>query len=285
MPDTGSFVMAEAAKRTDLVQIPDAPETLPAVQSETAAILSMIERLARDPSVDIGRVERMMALHRETKLEKAREDYNIAMAAVQAELPQIKRDAKNDHTRSQYARLETIAAAVDPIITKHGLSLSYGTEDSPLQGHYRVVCTVARGAHERQFHLDTPADGVGSGGKANKTAVQAMGSALSYARRYLKLMIFDIALTNEDNDGNRMEDDRPQRREPERAPDRQPEPVKHGRPVITQAQADDLRDLLREKRAPERDFLAWLKLPRIDDIPADIYAECVEAVRGFGRQS
>jgi hypothetical protein len=271
--------MAEAAKRTDLVQIQDPPESLPAVQSETAAILSMIERLARDPSVDIGRVERMMALHRETKLEKAREDYNIAMAAVQAELPQIKRDARNDHTKSQYARLETISAAVDPIITKHGLSLSYGTEPSDLPNHYRVVCTVARGAHERRFTLDTPADGVGSGGKATKTAVQAMGSALSYARRYLKLMIFDIALTNEDNDGNRMDDDRPQRREPER----QPEPIRHDRPVITQAQADDLRDLLREKKAPERDFLAWLKLARIDDIPADIYAECVEAIRGFGR--
>jgi hypothetical protein len=271
--------VSETAKRTDLVLNQTTPEALPAVQSETAAILSMIERLARDPSVDIGRVERMMALHRETKLEKAREDYNVAMAAVQAELPQIKRDAKNDHTRSQYARLETIAAAVDPIITKHGLSLSYGTEDSPLAGHYRVVCTVARGAHERQFHLDTPADGVGSGGKANKTAVQAMGSALSYARRYLKLMIFDIALTNEDNDGNRMDDDRPLRREPER----QPEAPKQDRPVITPQQAQELRDAIHDIGETEASFCRHTKIKSVDTILAVDFQAAKDFISKAGR--
>lgn len=259
-------------------------EVLPPSQSETAAVLSMIERLARDPKVDMDRVERMMVLRREIQAEQDRTAYNIAMAAVQAELPQIKRDALNDHTRSKYARLETIAARVDPIIAKHGLSLSYSTDDSPVAGHYRVVCTVALAGHERRFHLDTPADGVGSGGKANKTAIQAMGSAITYARRYLKLMIFDIALTNEDMDGNRVEEERPApRREESRRDAVRPESVKHDRPVITERQALDLRDLLQEKRASERDFLDWLKLSRIEDIPSDIHAECVSAIRNLGR--
>lgn len=275
--------MAETAKRAEVsvIEQPDVPAAV--AQSETAAILSMIERLARDSTVDIGRVERMMTLHREIRLEKAREDYNRAMAAVQAKLPQIKRDAANKETKSRYARLETIAAAVDPIIAEAGLSLSYGTEPSALPNHYKVVCTVSLGSHERRFELDTPADGTGMRGGPTKTAIQAMGSALTYARRYLKLMIFDISLTNEDNDGNRVEEDRPAQREETRREEPKAEIVQHSRPVITERQALDLRDLLREKRASERDFLAWLKLGHIEDIPADVYAECVSAIRDLVR--
>ena len=56
-----------------------------------------------------------------------------------------------------------------------------------------------------QKHFDLALDGVGLKGNPNKTAVQASGSTISYGRRYLKLMVFDVVLTNEDNDGNAPE--------------------------------------------------------------------------------
>lgn len=241
-----------------------------ASQTETAAVLSMIERLAKDPSVDIDRVERMMTLHREMRAERAREAYNIAMAAVQARLPQVKRDAANKETHSRYARLETIAAAVDPIIAEAGLSLSYGTEPSALPNHYRVVCTVSLGAHERRFELDTPADGAGFKGTANKTAVQAMGSTLSYARRYLKLMIFDIALTNEDNDGNGVRDMVPDHRIEQRPEPRQePRQQRRADDVLNGQELAHLRAVLDEAGWSEATYLKQIKVERLEDIYAN----------------
>ncbi len=47
-----------------------------------------------------------------------------------------------------------------------------------------------------------PLDSAGSGGKVNKTPIQASGSTQSYARRYLVCQIFNVT-TADDNDGNK----------------------------------------------------------------------------------
>lgn len=277
--------MSETAKSAAVARIERPEDMLPAVQSETAAVLSMIERLAKDPTVDIDRVERMMVLHREMRMEKAREEFNRAMAGVQTRLPQVKRDATNKHTRSQYARLETIAAAVDPIIAEAGLSLSYGTEKSDLPNHYKVVCTVCLGAFERRYELDTPSDGTGSGGNATKTAVQAMGSALSYARRYLKLMIFDIALTNEDNDGNRVEGDHHQSDRQSESEVKQPQVKQKDVDRITPDKAQKLRNLLRDIGKTDAAFCQAAGIKDIDRIWAIDFDDCMTFAGQMGRQN
>ena len=47
-----------------------------------------------------------------------------------------------------------------------------------------------------------PADGKGAQGRDVMTRTHATGSAVSYGRRYLLLMIFNIAVGGEDDDGN-----------------------------------------------------------------------------------
>jgi len=175
-------------------------ERLPVVQDP---VLAMIERAARDPSVDIDKMERLLAIHREMRSETARTAYNAAMARVQAQIKPVYRDAMNDHTNSPYARLETISEAITPIITSEGFSLSYDTADCPVANHIRIVCDVMHSAgHTERKHFDLALDNVGAKGNLNKTAIQASGSTISYGRRYLKCMVFDVVLTNEDNDGN-----------------------------------------------------------------------------------
>jgi hypothetical protein len=41
-------------------------------------------------------------------------------------------------------------------------------------------------------------------GSPNKTAIHGFGSAMSYGRRYLLLLIFNLAMRHEDNDGNHI---------------------------------------------------------------------------------
>lgn len=167
------------------------------------SMMSMIERAARDPAVDIDKLERLFALRERMVAADKKTAYNAAMAIVQSKIKPVYRDAMNQSTSSAYARLETISDAITPIYTAEGFSLSFDTGDSPKADHIRIICEVMHSAgHTAEKHFDLALDNVGIKGNPNKTAVQASGSTISYGRRYLKLMVFDVVLTNEDNDGN-----------------------------------------------------------------------------------
>jgi Tfp pilus assembly protein PilF len=51
-------------------------------QSETTAVISMLERIARDPSVPMDRLERAWQMRKEIQMEAAEEAFNEAMSAV-----------------------------------------------------------------------------------------------------------------------------------------------------------------------------------------------------------
>lgn len=170
-------------------------------KAEPDQFVAMIERVARDPSADISKLERLLAMRDAERDDRRRQEYNEAMRLAQAEMPNaIGRDEKGE--RGRYARLETIAMKIKPVYTRHGLSLSFGSKESPIEGHYRVTCDVRHsGGHVEHHSADLKLDNVGPEGKPNKTNVQGWGSMISYARRYITVMIFNITIANEDDDG------------------------------------------------------------------------------------
>lgn len=219
-------------------------------QGEGAALLSMIERMARDPSIDPDRIERFLLMAREARSEQARVAYATAMAACQAELPRVVRDAKNTHSGARYARLESIARATAPVITGHGFSLSFSTGEASKPDWVRILCTVRHSAgHQEVHHLDLPPDAAGAQGKANKTAIQAVGSTITYGRRYVTLQIFNIALADDPDDDDGVPDD-----------------VATGN--ITEEQAMNLRELVASTGASLTKFLAVFKVASLEEIPA-----------------
>lgn len=163
------------------------------------SLLNVIARAASDPNVDIDKLERLLEMQERVMARDAEQRFNEAMAAAQKEMPQIKRGGKNETTRSTYAELDAMSEAMLPIIAKHGFALSFGTDLSPLEKHYRVTCDVSHvGGHTRRYVADVPADLTGMKGTQNKTSTHAFGSTLSYGRRYLKMLIFDVATTDDD---------------------------------------------------------------------------------------
>lgn len=169
------------------------------IASYEGGLISAIERAARDPNTDVDKMERLFALQERLLARTAEQEYADAKALAQAEMPQIKRTGNNEQTRSSYAELDLIAAKVDPVMAKHGFSLSYGTAESHLEGHYRVTARLRhRGGFFEDFQADVPSDTVGMKGNQNKTPTHGFGSTMSYGRRYLKLLIWDIATTDDD---------------------------------------------------------------------------------------
>lgn len=185
---------------------------------------------------DPAKLEKLMDLADRWRVQQAEAAFNAAMNAAQAEMPCVVKDRENTFTKSRYATLETVMAAIKPVYTRHGFSLMYAEEDSPLADHVRIVCHVKHVAgHTVRTMLNMPIDSAGMKGGSNKSGAQAMGSTVSYGRRYLALMIFNVTVANEDIDGNAAD----------------------ALDTITEAEALQVEDLLIDSKADRDRFLEW----------------------------
>lgn len=185
----------------DLSAVRERKEVAPT--SDGAALIAALERAARDPSVDIAKLQVLFEMRKEIAREIAEAAFNAAMNAAQAEMRPISADAENPQTRSKYATYAKLDRALRPIYTKHGFSISYDEADSPKPEHVRCLAYVSHsGGFTRTYRRDMPADGKGAKGGDVMTKTHATGAAHSYGDRYLLRGIFNVAVGDDDRDGN-----------------------------------------------------------------------------------
>jgi hypothetical protein len=234
-------------------------ETAPTLaQSETNAVISMIERASRDPSVDLDKMERLMRMRKEMLAEEAERAFNLAMKDAQKEMRPIGADALNPQTKSKYATYAKLDSVLRPIYTAHGFSLSFDEADSPKPEHIRVLCYVSHeGGHTRTYRKDMPADGKGAKGGDVMTKTHATGAAASYGARYLLKGIFNIAVGEEDKDGNKPADVE----------------------TISEDQVMQLRDLIEAVGADEGRFKTFIKVEHLSDILASKFDAAVKLLK------
>jgi len=238
-------------------------EMIPAPRTETAAVLNMIERAARDPAVDIDKLQRLMEMRKETQKEAAEMAFNASMRFAQAEMRPVSADANNPQTRSRYATYAKLDKALRPIYTKHGFALSFDEADSPKPDHIRVLCYVSHDAgFTRTYRKDMPADGKGAKGGDVMTKTHATGAAASYGARYLLKGIFNVAVGEDDRDGN--------------------DPVNSA--TVTDDQAVDLLAMIESTGADKGKFLAYFKVERLNELPAKSYRTAVDMLNARARK-
>lgn len=196
-------VVAEASDQMPATE-PD-PQ-LPQSSQSASTLMAVIEKVASMPQLDDGamdRIERLFEMNERMVDRQAETVYNEAMARAQSAMQSVVTNKYNDHTKSGFANLEAVHTACKPMWTQHGFSVSTSMNPSTIQNHVLVVTEVRHsGGFKQVYQNDWPLDGAGVKGATNKTPIQAMGSTSQYARRYTELMIFDIAIKHEDNDGN-----------------------------------------------------------------------------------
>lgn len=197
------------SKATSPQQAPLVPIDLPvsvvplSLEPHPTDFLSMFERLARDAAVDVDKLERLMQMHERAQARMAEEAFNGAMSTAQKGMRQISTDAQNPQTQSRYASYSKLDKALRPIYTEHGFALSFNTGDGGPENYVRVLCYVTHASgFARTYHVDMPADGKGAKGNDVMTRTHATGAALSYGMRYLLKMIFNVAVGEDDTDGN-----------------------------------------------------------------------------------
>jgi hypothetical protein len=243
----------------DMSKTTERKELAPA--SETSALLQVIERAARDPNVDIVKMKELFAMRKEIAMEAAQATFNAAMNACQADTRPIATDATNPQTRSKYASYAQLDRALRPIYTKHGFSISFDEGDSPKTEHVRVLAYVAHsGGFTRTYRTDMPADGKGAKGGDVMTKTHAAGSAKSYGKRYILKDVFNIAVGEDDTDGN--DDDYPR---------------------ITERQAADLKALITEYGGDINKLLRYFKVGSLAEIHANNFEWTVGEVKRLAK--
>lgn len=211
-------------------------------------LLEVIARAARDPSVDIDKMERLIAMQERVQARDAEIAFNTALNAAQGEMVPIAANASNPQTKSRYATYDKLDRVLRPIYTMHGFSLSFDETDSSKPDHVRVTCYVAHvGGHTRTYHRDMPADGKGAKGGDVMTKTHAAGAAGSYGARYLLKGIFNVAVGEDDDDGN-MPVQRPA--------------------TITETQWVDLVELIEKAKADTQMFCAAYQITSLRDLRA-----------------
>lgn len=161
-------------------------------------------------TLDVASLERMMGLQERHEANEARKAFNLAMVELKRELPSvIAHDRTVDFTsgkgRTHYthASLASVTNQVQPLLTKHGFSVSFVTEQKG--NMIEVTCALS---HEHGHSIKTALPGApdNSGGK---NATQAIASTVTYLRRYTLLSLLGIATAD-------MGDPQPQQSDDER---------------------------------------------------------------------
>ena len=199
------------------------------------SLLEAIARVAADPRTNIEAMERLLALQMQLLADQRQAAYFAALARVAAKLMPIVR-SKPGHF-GKYAPLEDIDAVIRPILAEEGLAQSFDSIGLPNK-EMRITGRLTHAdGHIDTRTIDLPIDN--SGGK---NSAQAVISTVSYGRRALTEMFFNIVKRGEDDDGQ------------------------GGAQRITEQQALDLEALIAEVGASRAGYLKWLGVANVSDI-------------------
>lgn len=163
--------------------------------------MSLIER-AITQGAGIETIERLVALQEHIADKNAEQAFAAAMSCTQANMGRISADATNPQTKSAYASYAALDRVLRPIYTAEGFSLSFDTADGGADA-VLVLCHVSHNeGHTRTYRISMPNDGKGAKGGDVMTKTHAQGAAMSYGMRYLLKLIFNVAIGEDDKDGN-----------------------------------------------------------------------------------
>ena len=142
-----------------------------------SSILEVIARAAADPAVDVGKLERLLAIQERVMAEQRATAYKAAMAAW-------------------FAKIEDVDVATRPLYTAEGFSFDVDSSAPTAAGVTYTSRLSHRDGHSESKTLTLPSDKF-----EYRTGAQNVGSNLSYARRYLLMMHLNLVTRDVDNDG------------------------------------------------------------------------------------
>lgn len=183
-------------------QVPGAGPVEPSPSTAIAGFITVIERLAANPQVDVTKLEKIIELQERILDRNAKAAFEAAYAQMQPDIPEIDEKGQilvKGTLRSSYAKLEDIHKAIKPVLKAHGFALRHRTEwPDDRKNIIRIVGILSHvEGHSEESAFEAPMDQ-----SEYRTDIQSMGSTVSYGRRYTTIDLLNIATRSQDNDGS-----------------------------------------------------------------------------------
>lgn len=196
-------------------------------------------------------VKELMDLQDRYEKTEARKAFDEAIAAAKAEIKPVVKN-REGHNKKKYADIAAIADAVDPIISKFGLSYRHSSTQTD---RISVTCKLSHKlGYFEETTLSAQPDATGS-----KNEIQALGSTLTYLQRYTLVLALGLSSAEHDDDG--------------RGAGR----VNDG--PITPEQAEQIQLFIVQRNFKIKPFCNVMKVPSIADIPASRFAEAMKLLQ------
>lgn len=221
----------------------------------------VLMRVLSDPNIPADKLQIVLQTQKDLLIDRRREAFQTAFVAMAAEMPQVTKEGvvelknKEGHRFGsyKYALWEDMDEAIRPILQKHGFALTF-SESPTANGHVQLRGELLHiDGHSINSERNMPPD-IGPG----RNALQAQGSAISYAKRYLAEELCNVVRKGEDDDGKSAT-------------------LK----LITDVQIKELTKLLQAVSTTPETFLRLFVTgaEKMEDIPARDYPRLVNALR------
>ena len=159
-------------------------------------------KMAVEGKADLQQLKELLAIQKDWESNEARKVFTQSFASAQAKIASVIKTKVNPITHSKYADLGDIIVSASRVYTAEGFSVIFYEGDTTVPDSIRVCADILHKAgHKETYHYDVPLDGTGLKGNANMTKIHGKSSSVSYGRRYLMCMVWNIP-TQDDNDGN-----------------------------------------------------------------------------------
>jgi hypothetical protein len=224
-------------------------------ESDAGSLMAIINRAAATENFDVDKLEKLLAVKERWDANEARKAFTAAMAAFKANPPEIIKDkhvafqTSKGMTEYDHATLGSVCAAIVKGLSEHGISHRW---DVAQDQRIKVTCILTHEqGHSEQVSLTASADE--SGGK---NSIQAIGSAVTYLQRYTLFAATGLAAMDQDDDGKGTEPSQ----------------------FITDKQALDLQAKAEEVGVNRENFLRFLKVSKLAELPASKYKAAIQAL-------
>lgn len=216
---------------------------LPApVAQEPSSLLPAIIQVARDPNLDVGKLDRLMQMQFELEKRQAERDFIEAFSQLSGTLPRVKKEGIIDlggKGKVPFARWEDIDKVIRPLLSAQGFTLSFDSTTTE-RGTIVIAHLMHSSGHSRA--TSTPPLPLDTGPGRNQ--IQAMGSTISYGKRYAAEMALNIVREGEDDDG-----------------------IKGAARFATEDEVAEIQKLIAETGTNEERFCNTLNVAHIGELP------------------
>lgn len=196
-------------------------------------------------------IDKLIELVKFNDSREAMKAFNTAFTKAQAEFPRIQKTKKAHN--SFYAPFADIVKQITPVLIKHGLSFRHEVHE-----HDKGVSVTCILAHE-MGHSEKATLTAGPDASGSKNSIQAIGSSVTYLKRYTFEAVTGVVTTDDDDDANSVSYE-----------------------LISKEQELNIVALMTEKGVPEERILNAYKVTMLANIPAKAYSSVISRLQATG---